>query len=272
MKTLEQVETLKHVLGTMRETIASGNLEGARRLNEQIVTVFLDGVFSEDRRALAQMRDILAAFRSEIRSDERTHDHAVVESLMEANVIFATIAARRRPEGIKVEIDREAAGARDVVLAHLKRTGATSTGVLAEAAGVRPETMSRLLTALKLEGLVTSRRAGRNVLSRLTPRGQKEVGMVTRRISIRVELAREAPRNDALLALTNDRFIGTALAGTQGFDWNIFDNDFDHAPNLPPVGVVASTDHGHQSRLVPDLTNRHTAEADNSYPQVRVMA
>lgn len=266
MKTLDHVGALECVLTSMRQTIAAGNWTAAQRVNEQLVTVFMDGVFSEDRSALARMRDRLAALRSEVGSDgEELEPRRSLEALLDANVMFATIAARRRPQGVTIPVDAEAAGAREKVLKLLKRlkgTNAMATGELAEAANVRPETMSRLLSAMKLEGLVTSRKAGRKVLSRLTPRGQKAAGdRSSNNITIRVEIPRELVRRESL-AFTKTSQLENRLGRFQQMGGVAFMDDFVAEPQETLRVEVADP-----ARL-PDIANDHNHVADKLFANV----
>lgn len=263
MKTLDHVGALERVLATMRQTIAAGNWTAAQRVNEQLVTVFMDGVFSEDRSALARMRDRLAAFRSEVRTDEKDADpRRSVEALLDANVMFATIAARRRPKGVTTSVDAEAAGARETVLKLLKARKTMATGELAEAVDVRPETMSRLLTALKLEGLVTSRKAGRKVLSRLTPRGQKATGDGSaRRITIRVEIPRELVMRESL-SFSKASQLENRLGRLHHGGHVAFIDDLVAEPEEAPR--VEATD----THMLPDIANDHNHVADKLFATV----
>lgn len=266
MKTLDHAGALERVLASMRQTIAAGDWTAAQRINEQLMTVFMDGVFSEDRSALARMRDQLAAFRSEAGTDDEDLDpRRLVKALLDANVMFATIAARRRPQGVTIPIDSEAAGAREKVLKllkGLKGTKAMATSELAEAADVRPETMSRLLTALKLEGLVTSRKAGRKVLSRLTPRGQRAAGDgSSRRIEIRVEIPRELVRRESLIFSENSQ-LENRLGRLQKSGRLAFVDDF--VVEHEEAHCVEFAD----SPRLPEIANDHNHVADNRFATV----
>lgn len=186
---INSVYALDKILASMRSHAVEGNVAIARRLNEQAITIFLDAVFAQDRESLAALRDRFAAFRSEMRSEIAERDQHGFSAALDANLEFATIASRRRPTGIKVELGEEASDAREGALKTLKRYGSLTTGDLADKVGVRKETMSRVLTALKGEGLVTSRRAGRSVMSRLTPRGRdKMTSKRARRLEIKVTM------------------------------------------------------------------------------------
>lgn len=263
MKALDHVGALERVLDSMRQTIAAGNWTAAQRVNEQLLTVFMDGIFSEDRSALALMRDRLAAFRSEVGTDYEDLDpRRSLKAALDANVTFATIAARRRPQGVTTTVDADAAGAREKVLKLLKGSNAIATGELAKAANVRPETMSRLLAALKLEGLVTSRRAGRKILSRLTPRGQKAVGdKSSHKITIRVEIPRELVRRESL-----------AFSKASQLE-NRFER-FQHMERLTFVEhFVAKSEEASPAEVaewarLPDIANDHNYVADKLFANV----
>lgn len=183
------VQALDRVFASMRSYAIEGNVAIARRLNEQAITILLDAAFAQDREALAALRERFAAFRSEMRSQIGDRDQEGFTAALDANLEFATIASRRRPAGIKVKLGEQASDAREGTLKMLRRYGSLATGDLAEKVGVRTETMSRVLTALKAEGLVTSRRAGRSVMSRLTPRGRDRMTPKgARRIEIKVTM------------------------------------------------------------------------------------
>jgi DNA-binding MarR family transcriptional regulator len=71
--------------------------------------------------------------------------------------------------------------ARDRVLKALARSNRPLTNSeLAEQCDVAPETISRVLKALVSEGLVLSRKAGRNRANQLTATGRMQVGALSR--------------------------------------------------------------------------------------------
>ena len=200
---MSSVEALNHVLASMRSYASDGKFAAAKRLNEQAITILLDAIFAQDRDAIASMRERLAAFASEARSQFDDGEALDLTAELEANVRFASVASRRRPQGVLVDVPEAAGDAREKALVVLKRFRSLGTNELAEKLGIRKETMSRILTALKAEGLVTSHRAGRRVISRLTPRGRERVSPKDRQIELKVTLPD---------GMNFDQFVANALA------------------------------------------------------------
>jgi DNA-binding transcriptional ArsR family regulator len=89
----------------------------------------------------------------------------------------AAIAARMRPKALPATLDKEHGNAPERVLRFLlARPGGATTGEIVQRVGLAQGTVSKLLTSLKAQGLVTSRRSGKHVFSRLTPRGRRAAG------------------------------------------------------------------------------------------------
>ena len=173
---LNTIAMLDRVLEKMRVAVSMANWDAVRRLNDTALTIFLDAVFAQDREAMESARKLFNAFASEVRSRVAEANELDIVSALMANVTFAKLAARRRPTKVAVKVDPALTDARQKALWFLRRDNNASTAALAVKVGVRSETMSRILTGLKAEGLVTSQRSGRSMLSSLTPRGIAATG------------------------------------------------------------------------------------------------
>ena len=203
---MNRIANLEKVLAATRKAVEARDWNVAERLSERTRSAVLEAAMACDREALDRMRDRLAAFRSALTQHLDPVDpvQAALAVLIRADATLAAIAARMRPTALPASDDAAVRSAADRVLRFLagKRTGAT-TGEIAAAAGIANGTTSRVLTDLKARGLVTSRDAGRFVVSRLTPRGEAAAG-VRQQMSARKAIRRSAsPDRPAMQPIIN---------------------------------------------------------------------
>lgn len=177
--TIDRVANLDVVVRGIAGALSARDWAAVERLSERARSVVLDAALCNDRGALDRMREKLGALRSfaTARLDASDPTQAMVVGMLRADAGMAVVATRLRPTAL----DRSAAGredqsAIDKVRGFLAGRKEATTSEIEQATGLVQTTVSKLLTSLKAQGQATSRRAGKFVHTRLTPRGLAAAG------------------------------------------------------------------------------------------------
>jgi DNA-binding transcriptional ArsR family regulator len=177
--TSSHMANLNVIVRNVSEALSCRDWTAVERLSERVRSFVLDAAMSEDRESLDRMRDKLGALRAFAanRLDSSDPQQAMIVGMLRADAGLAVIAARMRPIAASTaQLGNQDLSGIDKVRALLLSRREATTGEIERATGLVQTSVSKLLTILKAQGEVTSRRAGKFVYSRLTPRGRIAAG------------------------------------------------------------------------------------------------
>lgn len=177
--TSSRVANLNVIVRNVSEALSCRDWNAVERLSERVRSFVLDAAMAEDRESLDHMRDKLGALRAFAanRLDSSDPQQAMIAGMLRADAGLAVVAARLRPTAASTAHlgNQDLSGIDRVRALLLSRREATTSEIERETNLVQTS-VSKLLTILKAQGEVTSRRAGKFVYSRLTPRGRIAAG------------------------------------------------------------------------------------------------
>lgn len=158
----------------LKTGVAEGDWRQVARARERIVELLFSAVGAGAGDTIVVLRDALSSARNEMVWRYKTsvsEDPGAISWMLESDVQAARVAERLRPATSKPVADP--ANVRIRILEKLSSTDRElTTQELAKACDAADSTVARLLPVMRDEGLVLSRKAGRHVLNRLTPKGR----------------------------------------------------------------------------------------------------
>lgn len=159
------IKAYENVLDIMRAHVADGAISKALKINEMLLTQIVDAISLQDRKTLAQMREKTGAFKSTLIGNE---DASSLLHKISGNCEILTIATRRMPDfsNKAITLTDDETHAKHRLYDIIMRDGPIRYVDAMEKSDLTPPIMKRLCTALKMEGKVTSTRAGTTIMLR----------------------------------------------------------------------------------------------------------
>lgn len=175
---MDRLKDLEVVLNAEKTALEASNWAAFERLSERVRAIVMETAMADERDMLEQLRRRLLAFRSAmtVKLNPEIAVEAAIIMLLRSDAGLAAVATQLRPRAHAAEIEPDVRSGTERVLDFLKGVRQATTTEICEAANLAQGTVSRMLTDLKMRGLVNSRRAGKHVYSRLTRRGMIAAG------------------------------------------------------------------------------------------------